>query len=139
MLRSLFAALFLLISFSSNAVLLVVPTTSITGINWSVSGASSGGYYQPDCASISSDIDGAITGSGRFVIYGTLNCPISQVTYGFTGSGFINGSQINVKLMDRVNEWNCTLNSNLNGTCSMLLLGDRAGVPQGSANLTFQP
>jgi len=135
MFRSILATVFLVLSIPCMAAPTAVSTETYANVNWSVSGASGGGYLT-GCNSLSTSITGTLSATGVFSIYGGFFCPASNTNYGVVGSGFLTTlGTIMVRLMIGFSLWNCTLNSTtLSGSCNLVGLG--SGVDQGTALLT---
>lgn len=137
MLRTLLLATFLLLPFSSNAAITQVPGGVYTGINFSV-GLNVGVWYPSSCNTLLLDLNGSITGSGRFSTYGVLNCPASNTSYGvLAGMGYLTtAGTVAMYLNVAGDTWNCVLNVNtLGGSCTVTT----GSVSRGNVILTFTP
>ena len=89
MLRSIFIALLLFtLPISSNAVLQQAPVTAYTGLNFNINGLTVAGFPS-DCTSLVLDVTGAIGTSGRFAIYGSLDCYVINISFSTLGNGYI--------------------------------------------------
>ena len=122
---------------SSNAAITQVAVTSYTGLNFSINNMIAGGF-QSDCNGLLLDATGAIASSGRFAIYGSLNCPVSVTSYNLSGSGYlsnvgtleITSSVGNVRLL-------CSVSiSTWSGSCRTYNLSN---ILLGSSTVTYLP
>ena len=138
MFRSLVISFFVFCSLVSSAAVTSQSVSSLTGLNFTVSGVTPIGLPS-SCTNLMLDTNGSLNGSGRFATYGTLNCASTNQSFGVTsGTGYITtigtiGLLLNVGTM----LWTCNLNlQSLYGTCNVLNYNN---VILGQVVLTFAP
>lgn len=138
MFRSLLLAVLLVLPLSSNAALSIQPIELMSGLNWSVSGASSVGYSS-SCNVLFLDANGSINGTGKYAGYGAFNCPAINGGYAVSGSGYITTvGTFTMNLYVALAMWQCTINqTTLNGSCTVTALS--TGNQLGTLLLTFIP
>lgn len=138
MLRSIFLTFLLFaLPISSNAGIAQVPVTSYTGLNFNITNMTAAGFGS-DCTSLYLDVAGAIANSGRFTVYGSLNCTATQTSYVSTGAGYLSTVGTleitnfigNIRLL-------CTVStSTWSGTCSTYNLSN---IRLGTGTVTYLP
>lgn len=138
MFRSLFVALLILSPLAGNAAIQGQTVSSLTGLNFSVSGAGSVGFPS-SCNALYLDTNGSLAGSGRFSAYGVLGCPATNQSFGVTsGSGYITTAGTLALYLNVGTElWNCTLSTKtLDGNCNVF---SYSNMQLGVVTLTLQP
>ena len=138
MLRSIFV--FFLVSMfqlPSNAAITAQASTNYTGFNFSVDQTGTRGWFASDCNAMFLDINGSVGGSGKFAVYGALNCITSNTSFGVTGSGYLTNLGTIAMVLDvSGTTWQCNLNtSTLFGSCNLT----NSNVSRGTSTITFKP
>lgn len=138
MLRSIFVFLLVVMfQLPSNAAITAQVGSNYTGFNFSVDQTGTQGWYASDCNVMLLDINGSVGGSGKFAVYGALNCITSNTSYGVTGSGYLTTLGTIALVLDvSGTSWQCNLNtSTLFGSCRLT----NSNVSRGTTTITFKP
>ncbi len=128
----------MMIPISSNAGgIQQVLITGYTGLNFTIQGLSVAGFPS-DCTDMVLDATGAISTSGRFAIYGNVDCYISNAGFGTTGSGYLsNIGTLEITTTLGNDRLLCSIDmSTWSGTCRIF---DPSNSYLGTATLTYKP
>jgi hypothetical protein len=136
MLRSFLVPCALMFPLSGIAAVQQEPLVALTGLNWAVSGAGAIGYAA-SCNDLSVDLSGSLATSGRFALYGTLNCT-GVGSYALIGSGYLTtAGTIGLNLNIGLALWTCSLSrTTYSGSCTVITYSD---VTAGTVQLAFAP
>ena len=121
----------LLLSLAGNALAynLGAPST-ISNVQWAVTGTTGTEAANNTCTSLSVDLTGDLAKGSKFTIYGGLFCNNNGTTYGVTGSGFIlsNGGIAMFLSIGSQFYWTCSTTPQFGATCKAVNVATLAQV-----------
>lgn len=114
-----------------------LPVVAYSGLNFTVNGASAIGYPS-SCNFLFMDANGAISGDGRFSLYGAFNCAGANEAFPVIGSGYLtNIGTASLGMTVGTATWICSLaSSTFNGSCTVF---GASGTALGAVQLIFTP
>lgn len=109
--------------------------TTISNVQWSVTGTTGTESANNTCTTLSVDM----TGGSKFVVYGGLFCNNNGTTYGVTGTGFLlsNGGIAMFLSVGAQFYWTCSTTPQFSATCKAVNVATFAQI--GSPVITLSP
>lgn len=136
--KSGLAILLLAMACSAAAFEVGTPST-ISNVQWAVSGTTGTESANNNCTTLSVDLTGDVVKGAKFTVYGGLFCNNNGTTYGVTGTGFVLSSGGIAMFLSIGSQfyWTCSTTPQFAATCKAVSVATLAQI--GSPAIALVP